>query len=124
MQLISVLLILIFSVSTAESTEADYVLPVYDRQPAKRLIATAEQRGGYRYGPPRLGNTSFFPTGPLGDAMVLKNLIAFGEDNAAISEAATQDAGAVLKAIDEVWPTDDAHCSADVLTDRRHQELG
>ena len=50
-----------------------YTLPLSDSTWAARFREVRINREGYHYGPPLLGNTSFFPTGPLGDAMVQRD---------------------------------------------------
>ena len=47
-----------------------YTLPVFDPNSSERFEEIRINRNGFQYGPPLLGNTSFFPTGVLGDAMV------------------------------------------------------
>ena len=47
-----------------------YTLPVFDPNSGERFEEILINRNGFQYGPPLLGNTSFFPTGVLGDAMV------------------------------------------------------
>ena len=47
-----------------------FVLPVFDHNLTERTEEIEVNREGYVYGPALLGNTSFFPTGVLGDAMV------------------------------------------------------
>ncbi len=48
-------------------------LPVFDAKPWMRVNETRLAREGYVYGPPLLGNTSYFPTGVLWDAMVARH---------------------------------------------------
>ncbi|KAB8252123.1 lipoxygenase [Aspergillus flavus] len=50
-----------------------YSLPMFDLQPWERVDEIRLARKGYLYGSPLLGNTSFFPTGALGDAMVARD---------------------------------------------------
>lgn len=50
-----------------------YVLPIFDTNSLERFEEIQVNRKGYQYGPPLLGNTSFFPTGVLGDAMVQRD---------------------------------------------------
>ena len=47
-----------------------FVLPFSDTSWADRFLEIRRNRGGYQYGPPLLGNTSFFLTGILGEARV------------------------------------------------------
>ena len=56
-------------VSLADERER-FVLPFADSSWADRFLEIRRNRDGYQYGPPLLGNTSFFPTGILGEARV------------------------------------------------------
>lgn len=53
--------------------ENKFVLPIFDANAAERYNEIQVNREGYQYGRPLLGNTSFFPTGALGDAMVQRD---------------------------------------------------
>ncbi|OJJ96370.1 hypothetical protein ASPACDRAFT_34675 [Aspergillus aculeatus ATCC 16872] len=57
-----------------------YSLPMFDLQPWERVDEIHLARQGYLYGPPLLGNTSFFPTGVLGDAMVARDRAQWFKD--------------------------------------------
>lgn len=57
-----------------------YTLPMFDIRPWERVSEVRLAREGYLYGPPLLGNTSFFPTGVLGDAMVARDKAAWFRD--------------------------------------------
>lgn len=46
------------------------VLPMYDDDPSERIRDIEKKQLGYLYGPSLLGNSSYFPAGPLGDTMV------------------------------------------------------
>lgn len=50
-----------------------YALPIFDANATDRFEEIRINREGYQYGEPLLGNTSFFPTGVLGDAKVLSD---------------------------------------------------
>ena len=50
-----------------------FVLPVFDINWSERYKEIHANRKGYLYGPPLLGNTSYFPMGVLGDAMVQRD---------------------------------------------------
>ena len=50
-----------------------FVLPVFDINWSERYKEIHSNREGYLYGSPLLGNTSYFPTGILGDAMVQRD---------------------------------------------------
>jgi hypothetical protein len=54
-------------------TSDGLALPVFDSQPVVRAEEIRSDRIGYQYGTPLLGNTSYSPTGPLGDAMVQRD---------------------------------------------------
>ena len=56
------------------ASEAErYALPLFDSSWSDRFKEIWTNREGYQYGPPLLGNTSYFPTGVLGDAMVRRD---------------------------------------------------
>ena len=57
------------TLSLADERER-FVLPFADSSCADRFLEIRRNRDGYQYGPPLLGNTSFFPTGILGEARV------------------------------------------------------
>jgi hypothetical protein len=57
-----------------------YTLPMFDIKPWERVYEVRLAREGYLYGPPLLGNTSFFPTGVLGDTMVARDKAAWFRD--------------------------------------------
>ncbi|TAQ89914.1 hypothetical protein B7494_g1760 [Chlorociboria aeruginascens] len=50
-----------------------FVLAVFDAHAPERFREIRMNREGYQYGSPLLGNTSYFPTGVLGDARVLSD---------------------------------------------------
>ena len=62
-----------------------YVLPMNDPYPTQRSEEVQDHRNGFLYGPSLIGNTSYFPTGPLGDGLV-KAQIALGEAEADANE--------------------------------------
>ena len=57
-----------------------YSLPMFDTRSWERVDEIRQARAGYIYGPPLLGNTSFFPTGVLGEAMVARDRVAWFKD--------------------------------------------
>ena len=57
------------AVSLVDEVER-FVLPFSDSSWADRFLDIRRNRDGYQYGPPLLGNTSFFLTGILGEARV------------------------------------------------------
>lgn len=63
--------------SKVASSNAAYVLPQLDPNLLSRQQEVVAGRAGYRYGPSLLGNSSFFPTGPLGDQRVAADVALF-----------------------------------------------
>jgi hypothetical protein len=65
----------VMELSTAHPGDDDhqYTLPMSDVKPWERVYEIRLAREGYLYGPPLLGNTSLFPTGVLGDAVVARD---------------------------------------------------
>ena len=55
-------------------------LPVHDDSPDERGREISAKRGGYLYGPSLLGNSSYFPSGFLGQAMVQQHLDQWYQD--------------------------------------------
>lgn len=69
------------------TVNASYVLPQSDPFPLLREGEVAAEKAGYQYGPSLLGNTSFFPTGPLGGLKVASDIAVFTKDAAYITIA-------------------------------------
>lgn len=63
-----------------------YSLPMFDAKPWERLSEIHLARQGYLYGPSLLGNTSAFPTGILGDAMVARDRARWFKDVEYVTE--------------------------------------
>ncbi|KAL9627743.1 MAG: hypothetical protein Q9164_007506, partial [Protoblastenia rupestris] len=81
----------------AEDQQA--VLPMMDADPTSRAQSIETKRRGFLYGPSKLGNTSFYPTGPLGDERVQRDLALIRPDVTAIGAAARPDVEAVNKTL-------------------------
>ncbi|KAI9762126.1 MAG: hypothetical protein M4579_000606 [Chaenotheca gracillima] len=60
--------------------EKRYLLPMFDRNPSARAYEIERNRAGFKYGPSLLGNLSYFPTGPLGDPMVKREVASLYQD--------------------------------------------
>ncbi|KAE8349446.1 putative arachidonate 5-lipoxygenase [Aspergillus coremiiformis] len=73
--------------ATVLPSDDDYqfALPMFDTRPWERVYEIRLAREGYLYGTPLLGNTSFFPTGVLGDAMVARDRAAWFQDVAYVT---------------------------------------
>ncbi|KAL8704591.1 MAG: hypothetical protein Q9201_002238 [Fulgogasparrea decipioides] len=77
--------------SKTDSSNASYVLPQSDPYPSQRAAEVATDRAGYLYGPPLLGNSSFFPAGTLGSQRVKDDVTLFTKDAAYITESIEKD---------------------------------
>lgn len=82
---------LVWFLNSALTTQTLLNLPVYVVNVTERLIETAVRKETYLYGAPNMGNISSYPSGPGGQQLVLKSLIAFGEENAVISNRTQAD---------------------------------
>jgi len=89
----------------ANVAQKPLVIPVYVENVTERLIEVATKQQTYIYGAPRLGNTSFFPSGPMGQQLVLDSLVSFEEENAIISERAREDIADLMTIVDIVSMT-------------------
>lgn len=79
-----------------------YVLPVFDDDYKGRLQEIVNNREGYQYSAPLLGNTSYFAGGLLGEAMVQRDKQLWFRDVQDISHSVNnielpQAAGALAK---------------------------
>lgn len=82
--------------------ENEYVLPAFDSSPLGRLEEIETNKAGYRYGESLLGNTSVFPVGILGDAMVQKDKALWYQDVQYVTEQVTLEIHNVTRALAEV----------------------
>ena len=76
-----------------------YILPMFEKDPTAREEQVAVHREGYLYGPPLMGNSSYFPAGKLGDALVQEQLKTFNpeaEELNNVIEAETKAASAAV----------------------------
>ena len=78
-------------------------LPQFDPNSSQRAQEVAITRAGYLYGPPLIGNSSFFPKGTLGTQRVEADELAFAQNAAFITEAIYNESGPVIQKITEVW---------------------
>ena len=53
---------------------------MFDPDPAKHAVEIQTNRAGYLYGLPLIGNSSFFPTGILGEQLVANNINLWEQD--------------------------------------------
>ena len=61
------------SASISKGSDA-FRLPMQDPSPEQRAQQINYHRQGYLYGPSVIGNSSYFPTGPLGDELVARQV--------------------------------------------------
>ena len=89
------------SQSTNASTagNATYLLPMFDPNSAARAAELDKNRAGYLYGPPLIGNLSFFLTGQLGDQLVQSDVDLFNQDAAPVRAAVLAEATPVLESV-------------------------
>lgn len=57
-----------------------FTLPTEDNSPSMRVLEIQQKRHGYLYGPSLLGNTSYFPSGVSGQAMVQQHMDEWLQD--------------------------------------------
>jgi hypothetical protein len=77
-------------------------LPKDDCDPATRAAAIETKREGFLYGPSLIGDASFFPAGPLGNATVNADLVPFLADQGAQEAACVSDAVLATTAVSKV----------------------
>jgi hypothetical protein len=103
----TVLLLGIASLALAQSntnTSTAYSLPVNDLASSIRQQQIAINRAGYLYGPSPLGNTSFFPTGVLGEALVLSDVAIFGAEYEVFTTLIAMDVEVITDALASTHP--------------------
>ena len=84
-----------------------FVLPFSESSWADRFLETRRNRDGYQYGPPLLGNTSFFPTGILGEARVRNDKQLWFQDVQFIIENVNKEWSLASQALATVGPLQD-----------------
>ena len=82
--------------------EPKYTLPQFDPNPSQRLAEVALNHAGFLYGPPLIGNSSFFPAGTLGGARVNEDVAAFIKNAANITQSIEAERGAVVQKVTQV----------------------
>ena len=90
------------SLLSPKYVEAKYTLPQFDPNPSQRLAEVALNHAGFLYGPPLIGNSSFFPTGNLGGARVNEDVNAFVQNAASITQSIAAEQGAVVQKVTQV----------------------
>lgn len=82
-----------------------YSVPTCPQNGTARQQAIAIKRAGYLYGSSLMGNTSYFPSGSLGDAMVERDIAQWTVDYTTMQTLATEDAEGALQALAHVSHT-------------------
>ena len=82
--------------------EPKYTLPQFDRNSSQRRDEVASNHAGFLYGPPLIGNSSFFPNGTLGDQRVNADVDAFIQNAAFINQSIEAERGAVVQKVTQV----------------------
>lgn len=76
-------------------------LPQFDPNPSQRAQEVTIERAGFLYGPPLIGNSSFFPAGTLGGQRVKEDVVAFTQNAAFITQSIATERDAVVQKITE-----------------------
>ena len=79
-----------------------FAIPAEDDYPSLRALEIDQKRQGYLYGPSLLGNTSYFPTGIMGDAMVQQHIDEWLQDASQVNEVVDQEAKSAAAALSVV----------------------
>lgn len=83
-------------------SDSGYFLPQFDPNPTQRVQEIAINHAGFLYGPPLIGNSSYFPAGRIAAERVAADVIAFRQNAAFITEAIEEERGAVEARIIQV----------------------
>ena len=88
--------------SSSIFSKPGYVLPQFDPNPSERSQEVAINHAGFLYGPPLIGNSSYFPGGALGSQRVGSDITAFVGNAAIITQSIHDESGAVEERITKV----------------------
>lgn len=90
------------SLVSPKYVESSYSLPQLDPNPSQRRGEVALNHAGFLYGPPLIGNSSYFPTGTLGGPRVNEDVAAFLQNAAFITQSIEEERTAVVQKITQV----------------------
>ena len=90
------------SLVSPQYDEPKCTLPQFDRDPSQRREEVASNHAGFLYGPPLIGNSSFFPNGTLGDQRVSADVAVFLQNAAFINKSIEDESGAVVQKVIQV----------------------
>ena len=82
--------------------ESKYSLPQFDPNPSQRRDEVASNHAGFLYGPPLIGNSSFFPNGTLGVQRVNADVVAFEQNAVFITQSIEAERSAVVQKVTQV----------------------
>ena len=86
--------------------QGKFTLPIEDNSPSMRVLDIEQKRQGFLYGPSLLGNTSWFPTGTLGKAMVQQHMDQWLQDASWLTSVVEEEmnaAAATLKKASSIY---------------------
>jgi hypothetical protein len=107
MERIAILMLAIASRVSAQSTNSissAYSLPAGNSASSVRQQQIAINRAGYVYGSSPLGNTSYFPTGVLGDALVQSDVAKFNAEYEVFNSLIAIDVEVITEALVSIHP--------------------
>ena len=81
---------------------SEFTIPAEDGFSSLRALEIERKRQGYLYGPSLLGNTSYFPTGAMGDAMVEQHINEWLHDASWVSGVVEEEAESVAAVLQMV----------------------
>ena len=88
--------------SQHSSEEENFKLPMFDADQLGRAYEIGQKRRGYLYGKSLLGNTSYFPTGFLGEAMVQQHQRDWYNDSTEVVNLVNEESAATAAALEKV----------------------
>lgn len=88
-----------------EGQQSMFTVPIEDHSPSMRTLEIEQKRQGYLYGPSLLGNTSYFPTGSLGAAMVQQHMEEWAQDASWVNNAVEEEMKAAAATLEKARST-------------------
>ena len=90
------------SLVSPQYVESKYSLPQFDHDPSQRREEVATNHAGFLYGAPLIGNSSFFPTGTLGEQRWKADVAVFMQNADFITKSIEDEQGAVVQKVTQV----------------------
>lgn len=85
--------------SSPWKNRSKFTVPAETKVPSVRAREVERKRQGYLYGPSLIGNTSYFPMGFMGDAMVQQHVDEWLQDAAWVTGVVEEEAEFALAAL-------------------------